>query len=543
MKIFLNEDQLNALKLPPFIYKAIKDKKTSLGDNPALPPYGDFGFEYDVVKHTFEDVNSVIDKMIERGELKSKDTDYLLTCLSKLVTKCKKIEKPIRPQLEKLCYNIVNRYFSIPEETIILKCNLVSKVKPKNSVRVLPEENSDNNLYTFEDLDEIELANKTILKRRFINSLIQGVAYWLSTDLDDWFDDVFKMNNELWDLWYKIKNISNYLLFTVEEKIDNKNPFLMSYVEVKLGTGGKKTVVSAQGTIFPYLLRDTIRGLFELFSSHGLPKDNKKAMYILKRADFLAAEPWDLRLGMGIIDILQDSLTNKYKTGLLFHANRMPFFFTELFKLPTDEFNDVMKNFIVGTNKGERIAKELDKSIVHDIDYQRFKDKISQKNIEASLISDDCFSKEELDDYDVIEENETNEMMAYHGTGADFDKFNHKKYLNTGAHSQTFGWGTYVTDDKKVALGYSENSKSVGDDTESNITNFLIVKYGYNCEDANREAHDILANFRWAGSLKEFIELCEKGMSADWNNEEQKERDKRWLDVLTSLKKENAYIY
>ena len=49
MKITLKEEQQDILKLPQFIYKAIVNKSTSLGDNEALPPFGDFGFEYYVV--------------------------------------------------------------------------------------------------------------------------------------------------------------------------------------------------------------------------------------------------------------------------------------------------------------------------------------------------------------------------------------------------------------------------------------------------------------------------------------------------------------
>jgi hypothetical protein len=63
----------------------------------------------------------------------------------------------------------------------------------------------------------------------------------------------------------------------------------------------------------------------------------------------------------------------------------------------------------------------------------------------------------------ILNENQFSEMMAYHGAGADFDKFNHKKYLNTGAGSQCFGWGTYVTDDKEVANGYVEAAKGNGE--------------------------------------------------------------------------------
>ena len=59
-----------------------------------------------------------------------------------------------------------------------------------------------------------------------------------------------------------------------------------------------------------------------------------------------------------------------------------------------------------------------------------------------------------------LTENQFVEMIGYHGSGADFDKFNHKKYLNSGAGSQSFGWGTYITNDRYVALGYTDTTKT-----------------------------------------------------------------------------------
>ena len=545
MKIVLTEEQNNKLKLPPFVYKAILNKHTSLGDNPAIPPYGDFGLEYHVVKSKFEDVSEIIDKHIEQGILESKDLDYLLSVLSEKIKECKQKEEPIRPQLEKLCENIVNQYFAVPIDTVLLTCKLVGEVKPENDVRFLPEEfdDFDKNTYNFEDVEELERANKAIFKRRFINCLIQGLSYWLSTDLDDWCDTVNELNEDIWGLWYDIIHISDYLLFTKKEELNEKHPNLMSYVEVKLGRLGKKTIINSQGTIFPYLLRDTIRGFLELFSSHGLPDDTQQAMYIVKKADFLVAEPWDLRLGMGIIEMLQKSLTKLYHTELLFDTKKIPYFFEELCSLKTDEFNMTIKNFLLHTKKGKIIANIMDSNITNNIDYQQFKDRITQKNIQTSLISDGDFSKEELDNY-VLQENATDEMMAYHGTGANFDKFNHKKYLNTGAGSQTFGWGTYVTNDEAVAKGYSDNAKSIDGNTVEEITNFLVNKYNYDWQNAEKEAHDIVSNFKWAGSLSEFISLCKKDSASYYlNDTEAIERNKRWIDVVQSLKKTNAVLY
>lgn len=538
MKVILSEEQQNKLKLAPFIYKAIVSKNTSLGDNPVFPNYGtDFGLEYDLIKTKFEEVDEIINNTIKHGELESKDPDYLVSVLNKKIEECRKIEKTLAPQLEKLCENIINSLFSIPEDTVILKCKLVGKVKPKHSVRILPEGDGENNTYDFEDVSEAELTNKVILKRRVVNSLVQGFAYWLSTDMDDWYDTVHELNENLWKLWYQIIYISDYLLFVKKEEISEKNPNQLGYVEVHLGKKGKKTSVDAQGVIFPFLLREALRGLFELFSSHGLPEDSKKAMYIIRKSDFLVAEPWDLRFGMAIIDVLHNTLTKKYQVDLLFKTNRIPFFFTELCSLPVEEFNDFMQNIFMGTKKGEVVAKQMDSEIVHDFEYQAFKDRIQQKNINTSLISDGDFSKEELGDY-VIQENETDEMMAYHGSGANFDKFNHKKYLNTGAGSQSFGWGTYVTNDEAVAKGYTNSvggKINIGEDKIRDVM-FKVFHYEDN-QETERLIYDIMKDLRSLSfNIEDYISVMERYSNSTAIPQNVREHDAKILEILTYIR-------
>lgn len=550
MKVVLTEEQKNNLKLEPFIYKAILNKNTSLGDNPAIPPYGDFGLEYHVVKNKFEEVSEIIDKYIEDGKLESKDPDYLLSVLTQKIVECKKKEEPIRPQLQKLCENIVNNIFAIPVETVLLECKLTDEVKPENNIRVLPEnfDEFDENAYNFEDVDEVELANKAILKRRFINCLIQGLSYWLSTDIDDWYDTVVGLDKDIWNLWYNIIHISDYLLFVKNEKIDEKHPKLMSYVEVKLGRLGKKTSIKAQGVILPYLLRDTIRGFLELFSSHGLPNDSHKAMYIIKKADFLVAEPWDLRLGMGIMDMLHISLTKIFQSNLLFTTQRIPYFFKALCSLKTDEFNSVMKNFLLHTNKGKIIAKEIDDSIARDIDYQKFKDRIQQKNIETSVINDGDFSKEELDGY-VIQENETDEMMAYHGSGSDFDKFNHKKYLSSGFGSQCFGWGTYITNDVAVAKGYSDSAKQTIFDRSKIKKNDIYLKflndYHFDEKEAAKHTRKLWKLIKGGSDIDKAVITLDDIINAYDFPREERVMYEIYLTVLESLNlpKTDTYLY
>lgn len=495
-KIIVNENQQNLLKLPKFIYKAIMGKYTSLGDNPALPSYGEFGFEYEMVKTKFIELNDTINEMIENGVIETNDPDYLISYLGRLITKCRKIEKPLRPQLEKLCENILNATLAIPVDTVLLKCKLVDKIQPKHDIRIMPE-GGDNSVYSFEDVDEMELTNKVILKRRFINALIQGFSYKYSNMLDEWADTINGLNDELLGLWDKIRVLNDYLLYVKEEKISDDNNMQTSYVEVHLGKQWKKTMITSQGIIFPYLLKETFKGFFELFSSHGLPEDNEKAMYIIRKSDFLVAEPWDMRLGIPIVDRL-DSVFKEYDNDIMVNTTMIPYFFTKLSELSIDVFNDVMKNLLAATNKGGRLLGQIYDDIVHDVEYQEFKDKISQKNIDTSLIMDDCFTSEELDDY-VLSENSENEMMAYHGTTANFDKFNHKKYLNTGCKSQTFGWGTYITDDSGIATGYAKTLKSKNVDKKvlaDHVENYLR-HIGFSRYEAEKGVDFIIESLKW----------------------------------------------
>lgn len=53
------------------------------------------------------------------------------------------------------------------------------------------------------------------------------------------------------------------------------------------------------------------------------------------------------------------------------------------------------------------------------------------------------------------ESEKTRFRVVYHGSAADFDKFDHSK-MGSGAGSQVFGWGTYLTESEKVGRDYGD---------------------------------------------------------------------------------------
>ena len=398
-KVYLTEKQINSLfsdiKLPKFLFNRVKEHKTFLGNNEAFPPEEDYPFDYKILKQRFQEVTEEVNKI----DIDSLNEDAIISELNRLVNECKELEKPIKNNLEKLCVNAVIDLLNIPSETVNLTCELVNKIQPKkDSYRTLPEDSSNRD-FDFEDLDDFNNVSKVILKRRLINALIQGASYTYSKYYELYISELYKLDNRLIDLYNKIIVLNDYLLFIKDFKIDDNNPMQCAYVEVALGSKGNKTEINAQGLLFPFLLMETIRGFFELFASHGLPDDNKKAMYVIKQSDFLTAEPWDLRMGVGLWDCIGYQIED---TTLL------PYIFSSLCELPTEDFNTIMKEIFAKTKKGRYIIDQFIEDAQKESDKLDFVQTMKQKNADIAVINDGFLSIEDLDNYLLDEEDNNN---------------------------------------------------------------------------------------------------------------------------------------
>lgn len=414
-KIYLKENSLQSVLtkrlLPQFLFKMVKTHTTSLGDNEVFPNGDDYPFDYIILKERF---NEVCDAIEDLGIVEL-DEDNLMSELSSLLKECKELETPVRDTLEKICENAVNRLFAIPSEILNIKCKLVDRIKFKNAIRLRPEADGDIK-YTFADVHDIEFSKKAISKRRVINSLIQGGSYLYANVIGLYIDEINRLNPKLLQLYRAITIINDYLLFTKKEEMTDDKPMQGSYVETHLGMDDEKTTINVQGIIFPLLLQETIKGLFELFSAHGLPTDRERAKYIIKKADFVLAEPWDLRLGVGLW---------KRVFGKVQDTNMIPYMFTSLVKLDTENFNSIMKEILSNTQKGNELINDLMQQAEYDNGYQQFTNRINAKNLDRSLIKDSYFTGAEtngyeiddtLEDGDVIEEdgepNNYNEILS-----------------------------------------------------------------------------------------------------------------------------------
>lgn len=401
------------MKLPNFLFKKVKEHRTSLGNNEAFPPEEDFPFDYKILKTRYEEV---IEGLKKYNDIESFEENYLISLLNKLISTCKEKEEPIKDNIEKLCKKIVCDTFKVPSETIILNIKLTDRLKPTQKYQITPN-TSKERAFDFDDLNDFNNAEKSILKRRLINSLIQGASYEYSTKSVYHIDEISSLLSDLKPLYERIIAINDFLLFTKKESITDEKMHQGAIVEVMLGRGGKKTEINVQGLIFPFLLNETFRGLFELFAAHGLPQDLNKMQYILSQSDFLLAEPWDLRMGVTLWNILSENV---------YGYESMPYFFMTLCEMNTDEFNLNLKEVFAKTKKGKQFIIDLNEYALKEAEYNSNIETIEISNENDDLIIDSYISSDELDSYYLTDDEPNNngvieEEMISEGLYDNFD--------------------------------------------------------------------------------------------------------------------------
>ena len=106
-----------------------------------------------------------------------------------------------------------------------------------------------------------ENVNKVILKKRFLNALIQGASYSYALFDHDLVGEIKKMNKDLPQLYYEINLLNDLLLFLKEEHITDNHKPQGACVEVMINGGNEKTEILTQGLIFPLLLQGQGTGM------------------------------------------------------------------------------------------------------------------------------------------------------------------------------------------------------------------------------------------------------------------------------------------
>lgn len=382
MKIIITESQLDSIKreikikdiqLPSFIDKSIKNGKTSLGDHPSFPPDRDMSFIEKILKKRYFEIGRAIAEIEDINDPPSKEVLHDL--LESLIEKAELLEGNNKEELEEVIVNFIYDMFNITENEIFIDPSLTQSVTTKESLT--PSTDDD---YEYDDVDKMEYLNDEVLKRRLINSLIQGSATRISQNYQNILGELYNINPKLIELYHNINVVYDYYSFIREEvpNLDN----LSGSVAVNLSSDVPQ--IHSQGIIFPVLLFQTVKGVMELLSANGLPESKRDSQYIINKADYVLVHNWDRRIGVGLWDIIIDTVGHD-------NFNLLPEVFSDIISSEPKEFNKTMKNIFAGTKKGKEYIKQLINDIQDDSKYHEI-----DKTVTYEYDENEYFTPEDL---------------------------------------------------------------------------------------------------------------------------------------------------
>jgi len=376
-------------RMDPRLERELRDRKHSLGDHPIFPESDEKTFEQKIVADRFEEV---MKNYKQKFDCETINNDEVKGIQYPLVKECMAIESSHKKELEDLAVKMITEEFNIPEDMVEITAELVDVVNMEGTKK---EKTPTSVEIEFQDHDQIKNANENVYKRRFLNAMIQGAAQKSSHMYHMVNKDLTAIDPRLMTKYGKLMAAADYCYFVEPDmhdvmKVDEMGgkTFAGGIVKVTLPTEqNPKCSIHAQGIVFPILVHELVKGIMEILSAHGLPEDDNIAKYVIGKADFLAAEPWDMRMGPALYERFTKLINPED-----FHLKHN--IYTELVALPVNEFNRSMREIMAGTKLGQEIINELVEECKNRIQQDEYRDEIGDDD-------SDGFSLNDLDGIDI----------------------------------------------------------------------------------------------------------------------------------------------
>lgn len=287
--------------------------------------------------------------------------------LPKKIREIMLMERAFRKQLTWEAIEIATEMFPIIDDNkdfITISARLVDKINFEDSQKFSPHD------FVHPDvMDEVK-------KRKIINSITQGAGFnshgihHLSGFFNDVAPDLKKMYDDF-DAKSK-KNMGIFLENT--DKIFNKKNRQSFEKDNLLGkytlryTDGKWKI-DATALIFPVLVHEIIKGVYELISLHGLPNDKKTIQTVYNHVESTKDEHEDLFYGIKLYSIVRDMIHIRYPDQINEFPQIFEYFLQEIYQKPAPEFISIIENIIKNTcpiNQFDVIVKSIYKDLKLD---------------------------------------------------------------------------------------------------------------------------------------------------------------------------------
>ena len=384
-------------RMDPSIQSKLEKGETPMSDNPALPRKDDDemdnSFEQLIASKRFKDVVDKVKRYTGVERVTQNELMNLQMMMMQAVQKVKQIESNNEGYLEQLAVDLVKKELSLPDDAFQYDVELTSmpgqidmsgmkqdSEEPEDEDVVeqfgVSEDEAEDDLENF--MAAFEKFDLEKAKRRFINSLIQGASkkgHYMFHLVEEQLNTI---NPELLNLYGVLMSINDLLYWILPDQM------VMNAAASGQGMEGKEEVddstdpptIKAKGLFFPILVHEIIKGVYEVMGTQGLPDDPKAAEMVMASQDTLPYEIWDLRLG----PVIWEKFTQSYPDKLYEDDMReiQNYLFSRFSALTTEEFFEVAKMILSGSEEGKKIVSNMVDEIIEELQSQDYEDAMSQ---------------------------------------------------------------------------------------------------------------------------------------------------------------------
>lgn len=314
----------------------------SLGKHPIFPEGDESSFEEKIMGERFKDVANRYKRAYDVDTINNQE---VLRGMMPLVHETMGLEAKHKKALEKLAVDMIREEYDMDEDVVEIHAELtphINMVGTKKNAKPMAIE------MEFKNHDEMSNAKDEVYKRRFLNAMTQGAAKKCNHMFHMVDDEITDLDPRLANKYAKMMASADFMYYVIPNMEDGING---GVVRVQFPTkSNPKAVIHAQAMVFPVLIHELVKGVMEILSAHGLPKNKKVGEYVINKADFLAAEPWDMRLGPALWEQFTKAI-NPDDFKLKHHI------YSELAALPVKEFNSKMREIMAGTKEGKKVVQ------------------------------------------------------------------------------------------------------------------------------------------------------------------------------------------
>ena len=359
-------------RMEPGIERKITGKETPYHNFPAIPKMDKDFIELISSKRFKDSVEKVRRYMGNTQVIQgSNPLMQLMMTVGQSMQQIIGIQMRNKEELEQLAIKLVKEEMGIPEGAMQFKAELVMQpMGAAEGMQSEPELPSEEEVEEF--MGDMENFNLERSKRRFINSLIQGAAFkgghmyvLVSRELND-------MDPRLLNLYGVSQALMEhaYWIFPDMEGMAGGGGGQMGQSEVDEETD--PPTVKAKAVTFPLLVHELVKGVYEIFGTHGLPDDPKQQEMILNAEDTLPSEIWDSRLG----PIFWEKFMATYPMELFDEDKKhiQHYLFMRFSALDAKEFFRIAQLILNDDPKGKQFIQRLVDGIVNDLKRQAYKD-------------------------------------------------------------------------------------------------------------------------------------------------------------------------